>query len=342
VGLFFCLYDIQKSGEFMAQSIKTIGVFTSGGDAPGMNAAVRAVTRTAIQCNLEVVGIIGGYQGMLDNEFEILQPRGMANILQRGGTILKTGRCPEFLKQEIRLRAALNLKNRNIDALVCIGGDGSFTGAHALWVEHKVPIIGIPGTIDNDIWGTDVTLGFDTAVNTALDAMDRIRDTADSHDRLFIVEVMGRNTGFIAAHVGLAGGAEDVIAPDYPVPIDQIIKRVQNARARGKKSSIIVTAEGEKPGRAYDLAEQFRKRAGLEAKVAILGHQQRGGSPTANDRILASRMGAVAVDYLLRGECDKMVGILSGKLVTVSFEQAVNNEKKTPEEYLSLVKYLAI
>jgi len=326
----------------MSQAIKTIGVFTSGGDAPGMNAAVRAVTRTAIQSNLEVIGVIGGYQGMLDNDFEILQPRGMANILQRGGTILKTGRCLDFLKPEARARAAKNLKDRGIDGLICIGGDGSFTGAHALWIEHKIPIIGIPGTIDNDIWGTDVTIGFDTAVNTALDAIDRIRDTADSHNRLFIVEVMGRNTGFIAAHVGLAGGAEDVIAPDYPVPIDHVIRRVQEARARGKKSSIIITAEGEKPGRAYDLAEQFRKRAGLEAKVAILGHQQRGGSPTAADRILASRMGALAVDSLIKGDCDKMVGLFNGQLVLVPFDQAVKNEKRTPEEYLKLVKYLAI
>lgn len=326
----------------MSQTIKTLGVFTSGGDAPGMNAAVRAVTRTAIQCQIEVVGIIGGYQGLVDSEFETLQPRGMANILQRGGTILKTGRCPDFHKPEVRAKAAQNMKARHIDGLICIGGDGSFTGAHALFQEHQVKVIGIPGTIDNDIWGTDVTLGFDTAVNTALSAIDRIRDTADSHDRLFIVEVMGRNTGFIAAHVGLAGGAEDVIAPDYPVPIDQIIKRVQEARARGKKSSIIITAEGEKPGRAYDLAEQFRKRANLEAKVAILGHQQRGGSPTANDRILASRMGAMAVDSLLRGESDKMVGTLNGQLVLVPFDQAVNNEKKTPEEFLKLVKYLAV
>jgi 6-phosphofructokinase 1 len=326
----------------MSQFMKTIGVFTSGGDAPGMNAAVRAVTRTAVQCNREIVGIIGGYQGMLNSEFEVLQPRGMANILQRGGTILKTGRCPDFLKPEARARAVKNLNDRGIEGLICIGGDGSFAGAHALWVEHRFPIIGIPGTIDNDIWGTDVTIGFDTAVNTALQAIDRIRDTADSHDRLFIVEVMGRNTGFIAAHVGLAGGAEDVIAPDYLVPIDHVIKRVQEARSRGKKSSIIITAEGEKPGRAYDLADQFRKRAGLEAKVAILGHQQRGGSPTANDRILASRMGAIAVDFLLKGECDKMVGLLNGQLVLVPFDQAVNNEKRTPEEYLKLVNYLAI
>lgn len=326
----------------MSQEIKTIGVFTSGGDAPGMNAAVRAVTRTAIQTGLEVVGIVGGYQGMLNKDFDTLQPRGMANILQRGGTILKTGRCPEFHKAEVRTLAAANLRERGIQGIICIGGDGSFTGAHALWREHQVRIVGIPGTIDNDIWGTDVTLGFDTAVNTALGAIDRIRDTADSHDRLFIVEVMGRNTGFIAAHVGLAGGAEEVLAPDYPVPIDHVIKRVQEARSRGKKSSIIITAEGEKPGRAYDLAEQFRKRANLDAKVAILGHQQRGGSPTANDRILASRMGAVSVDFLLKGECDKMVGVLNGQLVLVPFDQAVNKEKRTPEEYLKLVRYLAI
>lgn len=326
----------------MSQSIRTIGIFTSGGDAPGMNAALRAVTRTAVQCDIEVIGIIGGYQGMLQGDFESLQPRGMANILQRGGTILKTGRCPDFLKPEFRTKAAQNLQARGIEAVICIGGDGSFTGAHALFKEHGVRVIGIPGTIDNDIWGTDVTIGFDTAVNTALSAIDRIRDTADSHDRLFIVEVMGRNTGFIAAHVGLAGGAEDVIAPDYPVPIDHIVKRIKDARSRGKKSSIIITAEGEKPGRAYDLAEQFRKRAGLEAKVAILGHQQRGGSPTANDRIIASRMGAVAIDFLLKGEFDKMVGIKNGQLVLVPFDQAISNEKRTPEEYLNLVKYLAI
>lgn len=324
------------------QKLKSIGVFTSGGDAPGMNAAVRAVTRVAISNGLDVVGIMGGYQGFIDSDFEILQLRGMANILQRGGTILKTGRCLDFHRPEVRAKAVANLRARGINGVVCIGGDGSFTGAHALWLEHQFPIIGIPGTIDNDVWGTDVTLGFDTAVNTALDAIDRIRDTADSHDRLFIVEVMGRNTGFIAAHVGLAGGAEEVLAPDFPIPIDQIIKKIQEARARGKKSSIIVTAEGEKPGRAYDLAEQFRKRAGLDAKVAILGHQQRGGSPTANDRILASRMGAVAVDSLIKGEMDKMVGLYQGQLVLVPFEQAINNNKKTPEEYLKLVKYLAV
>lgn len=321
---------------------KHIGVFTSGGDAPGMNAAIRAVTRSAIQKGLKVTGILGGYQGILNQEYELLHLRGMANILQRGGTILKTGRCLEFHRVEIRNKAIENLKLHGIEALVCIGGDGSFAGAHALWREHKFPVIGIPGTIDNDIWGTDVTLGFDTAVNTALSAIDKIRDTADSHDRLFIVEVMGRNSGFIAAHVGLAGGAEEVIAPDFLLPIDSIISKIQEARKRGKKSSIIITAEGEKPGRAYDLAEQFRKRAGLEAKVAILGHQQRGGSPTANDRILASRLGVAAIEALLNKESDKMVGVSKGVVTLTAFDKAIGNEKKTPEEYLKLVRHLAI
>jgi 6-phosphofructokinase 1 len=330
------------SQKLESQKMKTLGVFTSGGDAPGMNAAIRAVTRSASQQGLEVIGIMGGYQGLLNEDFQILQPRGMANILQRGGTILKTGRCLDFHKPEIRKKAADIIRKNSLHGLVCIGGDGSFAGAHALWVEHQISMLGLPATIDNDVWGTDVTIGFDTAVNTALSAIDKIRDTADSHDRLFIVEVMGRNTGFIAAHVGLAGGAEDVMAPEYLVPFDHVIKRVQQAQDRGKKSSIIVTAEGEKPGRAYDLAEQFRKRAGLDAKVAILGHQQRGGSPTANDRILASRMGASVVELLLQGHCDKMVGVQNGQLILVPFEQATRREKKTSQEYLKLVNFLAV
>ncbi len=323
-------------------NLQKIGVFTSGGDAPGMNAAIRAVSRTALQKNLEVVGIMGGYQGMIDKDFQQLTPRAMANILQRGGTILKTGRCPEFHKPEFRTLAINNLKEAGIQALVCIGGDGSFTGAQLLYKEHQFPIIGIPGTIDNDIWGTDLTIGFDTAVNTALSSIDKIRDTADSHDRLFIIEVMGRNSGFIAANVGVAGGAEEILAPDFPMPIDHIINRIQDARARGKKSSVIIAAEGEKPGRAYDLAEQFRKRANLEAKVSILGHQQRGGSPSANDRILASQMGAFAVQALLNGEKDKMVGIQAGNIVLVPLSDAVFNEKRTPEHLLELARLLAM
>lgn len=323
------------------QQLKKIAVYTSGGDAPGMNAAIRAVTRIGINSGLEVVGVLGGYSGMLESQFQTLQLRTMANIIQRGGTILKTGRCPEFQKPEVRAQAARNLQAAGIDAAVCIGGDGSYTGAHALWTEHQIPVIGVPGTIDNDIYGTDETIGFDTAVNTALEAIDKIRDTADSHDRLFIVEVMGRDSGFIAAAVGLAGGAEEIFAPDFPVPLEKVIEKIKAGQAKGKRSSILITAEGQKPGRAYDLAEQLRKRSGLDAKVCILGHQQRGGAPTANDRILASRLGAGAVQLLLRGECDLAVGVQGGKVVAIPLEEAFTKEKHTPQDILQLAGSLA-
>ena len=319
-----------------------LAVFTSGGDSPGMNAAIRAVVRTAIQYPMEVYGIIGGYEGLVQGHFELLQARSVANIIQRGGTILKTGRYPEFLLPQVRTKAAVQLKKWDIDGLICIGGDGSFRGAHALAQEHSIAVVGLPGTIDNDISGTDLTIGFDTAVNTALDALDKIRDTANSHDRLFLVEVMGRSSGFIAAYVGLAGGAEDVLVPDWPVSLDQVIARIEEARKRGKKSSILVVAEGEKPGRVYDLAEQIRRKASLDAKVAIIGHQQRGGSPSSTDRILASRMGAFAVDALVKGHSDVMVGVRGGQLVLVPFNEAIKKDKKTPEEFLRLVHYLAV
>lgn len=323
------------------KNLRRIGVYTSGGDAPGMNAAIRAVTRVALNSGLEVTGIMSGYEGMLNSQFQPLQTRSMGNIIQRGGTVLKTGRCPEFLRPENRAKAVRNLQSEGIDAAVCIGGDGSFTGAHALWLEHQFPIVGIPGTIDNDIYGTDNTIGFDTAVNTALEAIDRIRDTADSHDRLFIVEVMGRDTGFIAAFAGLAGGAEEIFTPDFPVPLEKVIEKIKTGQAKGKRSSILIAAEGQKPGRAYDLAEQIRKRSGFEAKVAILGHQQRGGSPTANDRILASRLGAAAVQTLLQGECDVMLGTENGRTVTVPLETAVGKDKSTPQDFLALASILS-
>lgn len=323
-------------------NLKKIGVYTSGGDAPGMNAAIRAVVRVAISKNLEVVGILGGYGGMIEKHFRPLSPRDMANILQRGGTVLKTGRSAEFMRPEHRKTAAENLRAQGIDALVCIGGDGSFRGAHALWTEYQIPVVGIPGTIDNDIHGTDRTIGFDTAVNTALDAIDRIRDTADSHDRLFIVEVMGRNSGFIAASVGLAGGAEEIFTPDGNTTVDRTVDRIKDAVRRGKKSSIIITAEGQKPGRAYDLADAIRKKMNIDAKVAILGHQQRGGSPSANDRILASRMGAAAVDTLLKGACDVMIGIDGALLIQVPLDVVTTTEKKMPLDYVHLANLLAL
>lgn len=306
-----------------------------------MNAAIRAVVRTGIASKLEVTGIIGGYQGMLDLKFQDLNLRSVANIIQRGGTILKTGRCLEFIKVEIRKKAVENLRSVGIEALVCIGGDGSFRGAHALWLEHKFPVIGIPGTIDNDIFGTNLTIGFDTAINTALDAIDRIRDTAASHDRLFIVEVMGRNSGFIASHVGLAGGAEAIFTQDLPITVDNAIDKIKTGLSRGKTSSILITAEGQKPGRAYDLADQIRKKSGFDAKVCILGHQQRGGSPSAIDRILASRLGAAAVETLLRQESDLMLGVQGEQIVSVSLEIATTRVKHTPQDYLALANTLA-
>lgn len=322
-------------------NIRKIAIYTSGGDAPGMNAAVRAATRSLLQQEKEVLAVIGGYSGMLENQFQPLSSRALANIIQRGGTILKTGRCPEFHKPEVRAKAAEHLKQQNVDALICVGGDGSFAGAHALWSEHQIPVVGIPATIDNDIYGTDFTIGFDTAINTALDAIDRIRDTATSHDRIFIIEVMGRDSGFIAASVGLAGGAEEIFTPEHPVPVDKVVEKLRTAINRGKKSSIIVTAEGQKPGRAYDLADQIRKKLGLEPKVCILGHQQRGGSPSASDRILATRMGYAAVQTLLNGDTDIYIGSDGVKLITVPFELASKNKKIVSKDYVQLASLLS-
>jgi 6-phosphofructokinase 1 len=321
--------------------MKKIGVFTSGGDAPGMNAGIRAVVRTAIARGVSVTGIIGGYAGILDEKFQEMNLRSVANIIQRGGTFLKTGRCLDFHKPEVRRKAVEILRKHGIDGLVCIGGDGSFRGAHALWTELQFPVVGIPGTIDNDIYGTDNTIGFDTAVNTALEAIDKIRDTAASHDRLFIVEVMGRNCGLIASHVGLAGGAELIFAPDIVITVDQAVERIKAGTAKGKTSSILVAAEGQKPGRAYDLADQIRKKTGLDAKVCILGHVQRGGTPTATDRILASQLGAAAVDGLLAGDRDVMFGVIGHQIVKTPFEHATTHERSTPKEYLALANILA-
>jgi len=328
--------------KFNPQVLKTIGVFTSGGDAPGMNAAIRAVVRMSIHHGLNVTAIMQGYPGMVAGEFMPLSLNSMANIIQRGGTILKTGRLPEFHQPEVRTRAVANVRSAGIDALVCIGGDGSFSGAHLLWQEHQLPVIGVPATIDNDIAGSDLTIGFDTAVNVALDAIDRIRDTAASHDRLFIVEVMGRDSGFIAVEVSVAGGAEEIFIPENPATVDQAIERIRRGIARGKRSSILIAAEGHKPGRAYDLAEAIRKKSGFEAKVCILGHVQRGGSPTASDRVLASRLSAGAVEALRRGECDAMIGVQGGSLATVPFADVIGAKKRVSPELVALARTLSI
>lgn len=327
--------------QFDATQLKTIGVYTSGGDAPGMNAALRAVVRVGIHHQLQVMAIENGYVGMLEGKIKPLALRDMANIIQRGGTVIKTGRSTEFHKPEFRQQAVNHLKQHGIQALICIGGDGSFHGCRALWEEHRIPIIGIPGTIDNDLWGTDRTIGFDTATNTALDAIDRIRDTAASHDRLFIVEVMGKNSGFIAAHVGLAGGAEEIFTPDGFATVDKTVEKLKESISRGKTSSIIITAEGQKPGRAYDLAEAIRKKTGWDAKVSILGHLQRGGKPSAADRVLASRMGEKAVMSLKQGHCDIMIANQGDQLLEIPLEQVLQQTKKTPLEFLSLASILA-
>jgi 6-phosphofructokinase 1 len=327
--------------HFDPKNIRTIGIYSSGGDAPGMNSAIRAVTKFAIYNGFEVMGIIGGYSGFLNSHFTPLTLSALGNIVQRGGTVLKTGRCLEFHDKKIRAQAVENLRKAKIDAAICIGGDGSFTGAHALWEEHQFPIVGVPGTIDNDIAFTDSTIGFDTAVNVALEAIDRIRDTADSHDRLFIVEVMGRDSGFIAVDVGLAGGAEEIFFPEHKVTMAQAVEHIKRGMARGKLSSILVTAEGDEPGRAYEIAEAIKKESGFESKVCILGHIQRGGAPTAGDRILACRLGASAVETLMRGECDVMMGVQGQSVVAVPLSQALGQKKQVTTEFIRLAQILS-
>lgn len=327
--------------RFEFREFKKIGVYASGGDAPGMNAAIRAVVRTGIVKKMEVVGFVGGYTGIVNNDYVSLDLRSVANIIQRGGSILKAGRSPEFTQPEGRRKAAEVIRSHGLDGLVCIGGDGSMTGANLLWQEHKIPIVSIPGTIDNDIWGTDNTIGFDTAVNTALDAIDRIRDTAASHDRLFIVEVMGRDSGFIAIAAGLAGGAEDIFIPEHPFNLEKTLDIVHRGMSRGKSSSILVTAEGHKPGRAYDLAEAVRKNSGMQSKVCILGHIQRGGTPTAVDRILASRMASTAVNALLAGTCDVMIGSQGENLHIVELSDALKKKKQVNQQLIELAQILS-
>lgn len=325
----------------MDKKIQKIALLTSGGDAPGMNAAIRAVVRTAISHDVEVLGVYHGYQGLIEGQFTNLDLRSVANIIQRGGTVLKTGRCPQFLQPNFRAQAAKNLRDHGVGGLVAIGGDGTFRGAFEFWKECQIPVVGVPGTIDNDIYGTDFTIGFDTAINTALDSIDRIRDTAASHDRLFIVEVMGRDSGFIAVAVGLGGGAEEIFIPEAPTSVDLAIQHIRRGLSRGKASSILVTAEGQKPGRGYDLAEAIRKKAGFDAKVCILGHIQRGGSPTAMDRILGCRLGAEAVVRLLKGETNMMVGFLKSEIVATPFSEVTTKRHEIPKGLIELARILS-
>ncbi|MXV52800.1 6-phosphofructokinase [Pedobacter sp. HMF7647] len=326
-------------------AIKKIGVYTSGGDAPGMNAAIRAVVRTGIYMGKEMVGIMQGYQGMMEKNFIDMGARSVCNIIQKGGTVLKTARCMEFRTPEGRKLAYENLKEKGIDALVAIGGDGTFTGAELLSKEYNIPVIGIPGTIDNDLSGTDYTIGYDTANNTVIEAIDKIRDTAASHDRLFFVEVMGRDSGCIALQAGIAGGAEAVLLPEKDTGIDDLIGKLEQGVDCNKTSSIVIIAEGDKNGGAYNVAKHVKEKLGdsFDIKVTILGHLQRGGSPTSFDRVLASRMGYAAVNALLVGETRKMTGLKGNEIVLTNLEIAINHsEFKLEEDLLEMSHVLTI
>lgn len=322
--------------------MKRIGVMTSGGDSPGMNACIRAVVRAAAYNGLDVVGIRRGYQGMIENDMELLQMKDVANIIQYGGTILKTARSKEFMTHEGRKKAYDNLVANGVEGLVCIGGNGTYTGAGIFYKEFGIPSVGAPGTIDNDLYGTDFTIGFDTAVNTALDAIDKIRDTADSHNRVFFIEVMGRDSGFIALNSGLAGGAEGILLPEIMNDFDDLIKHFENKSKRKKEFSIIVVAEGETEGHAFIIADKFNSKfPNNDVRVSVLGHIQRGGKPTANDRILASTLGNAAVEQLLAGNSNVCVGVVNHKVNITSYDEAIHNRKSIDPMLWNLSKILS-
>jgi 6-phosphofructokinase 1 len=326
----------------MKSKVTKIGVLSSGGDSPGMNACIRAVVRTAIFNGLEVFGIMRGYSGMVEDDIVKLESRSVANIIQRGGTILKTSRCKEFYTKEGRQQAYENLKKRGIDGLVIIGGDGSFRGAHIFSNEFDIPCIGLAGTIDKDIAGTDFTIGFDTAVNTAVEAIDKIRDTADAHDRLFIIEVMGRDAGYIALHSGIATGAEHILIPEKKTEIEHIIDQLQETERRKKLVNLIVVAEGDNFGGAEEVAAAVKERMPLlEVRVCILGHIQRGGAPSCMDRLIASRMGYHAVECLVEGRYNVFVGIVNNKMSYIPLTEAVKKKQRISEEWMKIVKILA-
>jgi len=319
-------------------AIKRIGVLTPGGDAPGMNAAIRSVVRYAIHNKLEVIGILRGYWGLINEELKIIDHRSVSGIINLGGTILKTARCPEFHTEDGQNRALQTLKNNFIDGLVVIGGDGSFRGAHQFCTKYKVPCVGVPASIDNDINGIDTTVGSDTAINTALYAIDNIRDTATSMERVFVVEVMGRNSGFIALQVALAGGCEDVIIPERKFDLEAICHEIVEGNLRGKISWIIIVAEG--AASAPDIAKKITEMTNLETRAVVLGHIQRGGRPTAFSRTLALTLGKAAVDCLLKGETDKAVGMRKGEIVTVDLAFAITKKELEVERLYSLIKIL--
>ena len=324
-------------------TIKCIGILTSGGDAPGMNAAIRAVTRSAIYNGLKVKGIYRGYKGLVTGEIQEFKTQNVSNIIQLGGTILKTARCQEFKTPEGRQQAYDNMKKEGIDALVVIGGDGSLTGARLMAQEFDIPCIGLPGTIDNDLYGTDTTIGYDTALNTILDAVDKIRDTATSHERLFFVEVMGRDAGFLALNGAIAAGAEAAIIPEFNTEVDQLEQFIENGFRKSKSSSIVLVAESEITGGAMHYAERVKNEyPQYDVRVTILGHLQRGGRPTAHDRIIASRMGVASIEALMEGQRNVMIGIDDDKIVYVPFAKAIKNDKPIDKELVNVLNELSI
>jgi len=325
----------------MAQ-IKNIGVFTSGGDAPGMNAAIRAVVRTALYYDLEVTGIRRGYEGMIKGEMVPMNRKSVSNIIQRGGTILKTARSDDFRTPEGRQLAYEQLKKNSIDALVGIGGDGTFTGARVFSEEFDIPIVGLPGTIDNDLQGTDFTIGYDTAINTVIDAVDKIRDTAESHDRLFIVEVMGRDSGLIALRTGIAAGAEAILIPETKSNENALFDRLERGR-KDKSSKIVIVAEAEEAGGAFEIARQVRERyPNYDTRISILGHIQRGGRPSCMDRVLASRVGVAAVEALLSGHKGELVGVVNNEIAYTPFEHAIKHNVDINPNLLKIVEILSL
>lgn len=324
-------------------TIKCVGILTSGGDAPGMNAAIRAVTRSAIYNGLKVKGIYRGYKGLITGEIQEFKTQNVSNIIQLGGTILKTARCQEFKTPEGRQTAYETMKREGIDALVVIGGDGSLSGARLLAQEYDVPCIGLPGTIDNDLYGTDTTIGYDTALNTILDAVDKIRDTATSHERLFFVEVMGRDAGFLALNGAIASGAEAAIIPEFNTEVDQLEEFINNGFRKSKNSSIVLVAESEITGGAMHYAERVKNEyPQYDVRVTILGHLQRGGRPTAHDRIIASRMGVASIEALMEGQRNVMIGIENNQIVYVPFTKAIKNDKPIDRELVNVLHVLSI
>ncbi|MCO6149104.1 6-phosphofructokinase [Flavobacterium sp. NRK1] len=328
----------------MSVNIKKIGVLTSGGDSPGMNAAIRAVVRTCAFHNIECAGIYRGYQGMIEGDFKEMGPRSVNNIINKGGTILKSARSKEFMTPEGRAKAHENLKKSGIDALVVIGGNGSFTGGLIFNQEYGFPIIGIPGTIDNDIYGTSHTLGYDTALNTVVEVIDKIRDTASSHNRLFFIEVMGRDAGHIALNAGIGAGAEEILIPEEDMGLDRLLDSLRKSKASGKSSSIVVIAEGDKIGKnAFELKDYVEENMPeYDVRVSILGHMQRGGSPSCFDRVLASRLGVKAVESLLEGKSNYMAGLVKDEIVLTPLEQAVKGKSQVDKELIRVSDIVSI